>query len=114
MFSTAHKSKGLEFDTVRVGEDFSSEMRYQSLAREGSVSDGVYNTTGPGVCVFIAEETLLRSTTTVGARLGNFLLTENSPEKLFDKANLVKRKLLKREEDWDLLELPSAVVQGGN
>ncbi len=32
MFSTAHKAKGLEFDTVRLGEDFLQDYPVDELS----------------------------------------------------------------------------------
>ena len=33
MFSTAHKAKGLEFDTVRLGEDFLQDCPINELSK---------------------------------------------------------------------------------
>jgi hypothetical protein len=33
VFSTAHKAKGLEFDTVRIGEDFLSDYTVGELSK---------------------------------------------------------------------------------
>jgi ATP-dependent exoDNAse (exonuclease V) beta subunit len=33
VFSTAHKSKGLEFDTVRLGEDFMQDCSIDELSK---------------------------------------------------------------------------------
>ena len=33
MFSTAHKAKGLEFDTVRLGEDFLQDCPVDELRK---------------------------------------------------------------------------------
>ena len=33
VFSTAHKSKGLEFDTVRLGEDFLLDCPVEELSK---------------------------------------------------------------------------------
>jgi superfamily I DNA/RNA helicase len=33
VFSTAHKAKGLEFDTVRIGEDFLSDYPVDEMSK---------------------------------------------------------------------------------
>ena len=96
-----------QFFIFTGGEGQGKDFIDYDYARAGSISDGVYNTMGPGMTVSVEEESLVRQTSTVGVRLCDFLLTENSPSSLFQRANEVKTKLLLREDDRDLLKLPA-------
>jgi hypothetical protein len=95
-----------QFFIFTSGDGQGKDFIDYDYAKVGSISDGVYNTSGPGMTISVKEEAPVKQTSTVGVRLCDFLLTESSPSKLFERANEVKRKLLLREDDRELLKLP--------
>ena len=95
-----------QFFISTSGEGQGKDFLDYDYARQGCISDGVYNTLGPAMNISVKEETPVRQRSTVGMRLCNFFLTENSPSSLLRRANEVKTKLLLREKDRNIIKLP--------
>ena len=51
-------------------------------ARNGAVLDGAYSKHGPGIELFVTEESVVKQTSTRGVTLCSYMLTANSVDEL--------------------------------
>ena len=75
-------------------------------ARNGAGQDGAYNNHGPGIELFVTEESVVKQTSTRGVTLCIYMLTANSVHELFDKMKKIRSKafLCKDHPDLHIVE----------
>ena len=71
-------------------------------ARNGAVLDGAYSNHGPGIELFVTEESVVKQTSTRGVTLCSYLLTANSVDELFENMKKIRSKVFLCQDHPDL------------
>jgi hypothetical protein len=97
---------GGTFAIHTVGEGTGSDIIDFNYAKDGSIADCVFTTTGPGIQLFISEESQIKQTSTSGVLIGRFRIMDCNVQNLFRRAREVIRKVHRQPQDSFVEELP--------
>jgi biotin carboxylase len=91
------------FRVYTWGEGKADKLFDFQYARNGSIQDGVFNTTGPGAKILVSENSSIKQISANGCQLARYSVVENSVDDLFARVKLVGDKLLLRQNDRDMI-----------
>ena len=89
-----------------VGEGSGQDFIDYKYAKDGCIVDNVFTSTGPGMLIFVSEESQIKQTSTSGVVIGRFWIMDRNVKDFFRRAREVTHKFHLQPQDSFVEELP--------
>jgi hypothetical protein len=94
------------FPIHTVGEGIGRDFIDCNYAKYGCNADNVFTSTGPGIELFVSEESQIKQASTSGVLIGRFWIMDRNVKDFFQRARKVIRKFHLRPQDSFVEEYP--------